>query len=75
MAEAPAAPAAEEEQVEAEEKPIADEGAEADSEAEFERLLACVEENFPAGGYLTSELLSAADAAWEPMECDSVDSI
>ena len=60
--------------MEAEEKPMAEE-AEADSEAEFERILACVEENFPAESYFTNELLPAADAAWEPMECDSVDSI
>ena len=75
VAPAPAAPAAEEEQMAAEEEPMAAEEAAAGSEAEFEQILACVEENFPAEGYFTNELLPAADATWEPMECDSVDSI
>ena len=75
MAQAPAAPAAEEEQMEAEATPMAAEEAEAGSEAEFERLLACVEENFPAESYFTNDLLPAADATWEPMDCTSVDSI
>ncbi len=73
------APAAQEEPVEAEAAPMAEEEAgemsENDSEAEFERILACVEENFPAESYFTNELLPAAAAAWEPMECASVDSI
>ena len=75
VAQAPAAPAAEEEQMEAEATPMAAEEAEAGSEAEFERLLACVEENFPAESYFTNDLLPAADATWEPMDCTSVDSI
>ncbi|MXX24667.1 MAG: ABC transporter substrate-binding protein [Caldilineaceae bacterium SB0668_bin_21] len=75
VAPAPAAPAAEEEQMEAEEEPMAAEEVEAGSEAEFEQILACVEENFPAESYFTNELLPAVDATWEPMECDSVDSI
>ena len=70
------APAAQEEPMEAEAAPMAeeeaDEMAENDSEAEFERILACVEENFPAESYFTNELLPAADAAWEPMECDAM---
>ena len=73
------APAAQEEPMEAEAAPMAeeeaDEMAKNDSEAEYERILACVVENFPAESYFTNELLPAADAAWEPMECDSVDSI
>ena len=75
VAQAPAAPAAEEEQMEAEATPMAAEEAAAGSEAEFERLLACVEENFPAESYFTNDLLPAADATWEPMDCTSVDSI
>ncbi len=75
VAQAPAAPAAEEGQMAAEEEPMAEEAVEAGSEAEFEQILACVEENFPAESYFTNELLPAVDAAWEPMECDSVDSI
>jgi len=34
----------------------------ADSEAEFQRLLACVEESFPAENYITNELLPDMDA-------------
>ena len=33
------------------------------------------EENFPAENYFTNDLLPATDAAWEPMDCESVDSI
>ena len=69
------APAAEEAQMEAEEEPMAEEAPAAGSEAEFENILACVEENFPAEGYFTNDLLPATDAAWEPMDCESVDSI
>ena len=69
------APAAEEAQMEADATPMAEEEAEAGSEAEFERILACVEENFPAENYFTNDLLPATDAAWEPMDCESVDSI
>ena len=75
VAPAPAAPAAEEEQMEAEATPMAAEEAAAGSDAEFERLLACVEENFPAESYFTNDLLPAADATWEPMDCTSVDRI
>ena len=42
VAPAPAAPAVEEEQMEAEEEPMAAEEVEAGSEAEFEQILACV---------------------------------
>ena len=73
VAQAPA-PAAEEESMAADEEPMAEE-AESDSEAEFERILACVEENFPAESYFTNDLLPAADATWEAMDCTSVDSI
>ena len=45
------------------------------SEAEFRRLLACVEESFPAENYTTNELLPDLDAAWEPMECESMDQV
>ncbi len=38
-------------------------------------LSACVEQNFPAESYFTNDLLPAPDAAWEPMDCASVDSI
>ena len=72
----PAAPA---------EKPAAGEAAAASEEAgavpepgseeEFAKILACVEENFPAESYFTNDLLPAADATWEPMECESVDSL
>ena len=76
---APAAPAAEAEQDGAEAPAAAEEEADAmaddGGDAEFQRILACVEENFPAESYFTNELLPAADAAWEPMECASVDSI
>ena len=76
----PAAPAGEEEQASAAPttaaaEEAADEMAAAGSEAEFESILACVEENFPAESYFTNDLLPAADAAWEPMDCASVDSI
>lgn len=53
----------------------ASEMVEAGSEAEFQNILACVEENFSAERYFTNDLLPAADMSWEPMECDSVDSI
>ena len=79
VAQAPAAAPAEEEQMEAEATPMAeeetDEMAEAGSEAEFQSILACVEENFPAEGYFTNDLLPDPDAIWEPMECESVDQI
>ena len=61
-----ATPAAEEE---------TEEMADAGSEAEFERILACVEQNFPAESYFTNDLLPDLDAAWEPMDCASVDQI
>ena len=50
-------------------------GAPAESDAEFERLLACVEASFPAENYTTNELLPDLDAAWEPMECESMDQV
>ena len=46
-----------------------------DSDAEFERILACVEENFPAESYFTNDLLPDVAAAWEPMDCESVDQV
>ena len=46
-----------------------------DSDAEFERILACVEENFPAESYFTNDLLPDVDAAWESMDCESVDQV
>lgn len=45
------------------------------SEAEFERLLACVEESFPAENYITNEHLPDLDAAWDPMNCESMDQV
>ncbi len=50
-------------------------GNSADIEAEFERLLACVEESFPAENYITNELLPDLDTAWEPMNCESMDQV
>jgi ABC-type nitrate/sulfonate/bicarbonate transport system substrate-binding protein len=47
----------------------------ADAEAEFQRILQCVQENFPAETYMTNEFLPDPDAPWEPMECAQVDSI
>ncbi|MCY4078673.1 MAG: ABC transporter substrate-binding protein [Caldilineaceae bacterium] len=46
-----------------------------DIEAEFKRLLACVEESFPAENYTTNELLPDLDTAWEPMNCESMDQV
>ena len=41
-----------------------------------QRILACVGEKFPAESYFTNELLpDDPDAAWEPMDCDSLDQI
>ena len=47
----------------------------ADAEAKFAEILQCVETNFPADKYVTNDYLPAADAAWEPMTCASVDKI
>lgn len=46
-----------------------------DIEAEFERLLACVEESFPAENYTTNAFLPDLDTAWEPMNCESMDQV
>ncbi len=46
-----------------------------ESDADFQRLLACVEESFPAENYITNELLPDLDAAWEPMNCESLDQV
>lgn len=79
---APAAPppAAEESKATepAQEAPVAeadDTAVAEDSDAAFQRILACVEENLPAERYSTNDLLPAADAVWEPMDCASVDKI
>ena len=45
------------------------------SDAEFDRLLACVEKNFPAESYFTNDTLPDVEAAWEPMDCESVDKV
>ena len=50
-------------------------GNSAEIEAEFKRLLACVEESFPAENYTTNELLPDLDTAWEPMNCESMDQV
>lgn len=50
-------------------------GNSADIEAEFERLLACVEESFPAENYTTNAFLPDLDTAWEPMNCESMDQV
>ena len=75
----PAASPADDAQVAQEATPAAEEEteemADAGSEAEFERILACVEQNFPAESYFTNELLPDLDAAWEPMDCESIDQI
>lgn len=47
----------------------------ADTEAKFAEILQCVQENFPAETYMTNDQLPAADAAWAPMNCASVDQI
>ena len=46
-----------------------------DSDPEFESILACVEENFPAESYFTNDLLPDVDAAWEPMDCKTVNQV
>ena len=46
-----------------------------DSSVEFQRILACVEENFPAESYFTNDLLPDPEAAWEPMNCENVDKV
>ena len=45
------------------------------NDAEFESILACVEENFPAESYFTNDLLPDVDPAWEPMDCKTVDQV
>ncbi len=73
----PAAPSAEAEKSSEADMPKAAEEVAADmaagSEAEFQRILACVEENFPAESYFTNDLLPTSDAGWESMDCESVD--
>ena len=73
----PAAPA--QEPMEAAATPAAEEEMaampEPGSQEEFDKILACVEENFPAESYFTNDYLPAVDATWEPMDCESVDSI
>ncbi len=44
-------------------------------ESDYDRILACVEENFPAESYFTNEYLPEPDAVGEPMECASVDRV
>lgn len=73
---APAAPAADNAATEASTPSPEEEAAAAeDSEARFQEILACVQENFPAESYFTNELLPDPDAAWEPLECETVDTI
>ncbi|MYC94275.1 MAG: ABC transporter substrate-binding protein [Caldilineaceae bacterium SB0661_bin_32] len=50
-------------------------GGPADGDAEFQRLLACVEESFPAENYITNELLPDLNAAWETMDCESMEQV
>lgn len=69
----PAAPASGGESAAATTAPAAEPAA--DAEAKFAEILQCVQENFPADKYITNEYLPAADAAWEPMNCASVDKI
>lgn len=45
------------------------------SDAEFQRILACVEENFPADSYFTNDLLPDMNASWEPMDCETMDQV
>lgn len=76
-AEAPAAEAAPTEAA-AEEGtiPAADAAATgADQAAQLAEILACVEENFPAERYISNELLPDPEAAWAPLECETVDQI
>lgn len=44
-------------------------------DAEFQRILACVEENFPADSYFTNDLLPDMNASWEPMDCETMDQV
>jgi len=75
-AEAPAAEAEPTAAAEAGTIPAADAAATgADQAAQLAEILACVEENFPAERYTTNELLPDPEAAWEPMECETVDQI
>ena len=46
-----------------------------DSDVEFSRILACVEEHFPSESYFTNDLLPEIGSTWEPMECESVDQV
>ncbi len=46
-----------------------------DSDTEFQSILACVEENFPAENYFTNDLLPDTDADWAPMDCESMDHV
>lgn len=46
-----------------------------DSDTEFQSILACVEENFPAENYFTNDLLPDPDADWVPMDCGSMDHV
>lgn len=46
-----------------------------DADAKFDEILQCVQENFLAETYVTNDYLPAADAAWEPMTCASVDKV
>ncbi|MEZ4656230.1 MAG: ABC transporter substrate-binding protein [Caldilineaceae bacterium] len=56
-------------------EPAAAADAASDSEARYNEILQCVEENLPASTYMTNDLLPDPEAAWEPMECASVDKI
>ena len=53
----------------------ADAEAATDPEARYAEILQCVEENLPASTYMTNDLLPDPEAAWEPMECETVDKI
>ena len=44
-------------------------------ESDYDRILACVEESFPAESYFTNEYLPEPDAVGEPMECAGVDRV
>ena len=50
-------------------------GEAADNDAEFQRILACVEEHLPAESYFTNDLLPDLEATWEPMDCESMDQV
>ncbi len=46
-----------------------------DQQAQYDRILQCVQKNFPAERYMTNDYLPDPNAEWKPMQCDKVDKI